>query len=228
MMYACLRNRLGFLFAAALALTPVAAWSKDTGLIFVSNEKTNNIIVIDPKTYQIVKDIKVARRPRDMHFNSDHTKLYIACGDDDVIDILDVAKLEPAPTPPEPGTDALFEANRTNARLDDGVNAAQGSMTALANMPEITVSPGDPMTQEQFAAAVPAGLRVQDAIELKDHTLGLDAHRPHVGGLRSIEQLEIVIEHASDGERVWINADRACVGRWYRIKHVLITDRRSV
>jgi hypothetical protein len=60
--------------------------------------------------------------------------------------------LEPAPTPPEPGTDALFEANRANARLDDGVNAAQGSMTTLANMPEITVSPGDPVTQEQFAA----------------------------------------------------------------------------
>jgi len=27
-----------------------AASAKDTGLIFVSNEKTNNIIVIDPKT----------------------------------------------------------------------------------------------------------------------------------------------------------------------------------
>ena len=26
-----------------------------------------------------------------MHFNADHTKLYVACGDDDVIDILDVA-----------------------------------------------------------------------------------------------------------------------------------------
>src|SRR5579872_7011142 len=79
-------------FAAALALAP--AFAKDTGFLFVSNEKTNNIIVIDPKTYQIVKDIKVARRPRDMHFNADHTKLYVACGDDDVIDIIDVAKLE--------------------------------------------------------------------------------------------------------------------------------------
>jgi len=27
----------------------------------VSNEKTNNLIVIDPKSYKIVKDIKVAR-----------------------------------------------------------------------------------------------------------------------------------------------------------------------
>jgi YVTN family beta-propeller protein len=75
-----------------LAFTPAAA--KDTGLIFVSNEKTNNIIVIDPKTYKVVKDIKVSRRPRDMHFDADHSKLYVACGDDDVIDILDVATLK--------------------------------------------------------------------------------------------------------------------------------------
>ena len=74
------------------ACAPAAA--KDTGLIFVSNEKTNNIIVIDPKTYKITADIKVAHRPRDMHFNADHTLLYVACGDDDVIDILDVAKMK--------------------------------------------------------------------------------------------------------------------------------------
>ena len=67
-----------------LAIDPAAA--KDTGLIFVSNEKSNNIIVIDPNSYKVVKDIKVGRRPRDLHFNADHTKLYVACGDDDVID----------------------------------------------------------------------------------------------------------------------------------------------
>ena len=83
-----------WLFVLAVALptfAPVQSHCKDTGLIFVSNEKSNNLIVLDPKTYQVVKDIKVSRRPRDMHFNSDHSKLYIACGDDDVIDIVDVA-----------------------------------------------------------------------------------------------------------------------------------------
>jgi YVTN family beta-propeller protein len=29
-----------------------------------------------------------------MHFNGDHSKLYVACGDDDVIDVIDVATLE--------------------------------------------------------------------------------------------------------------------------------------
>jgi YVTN family beta-propeller protein len=69
--------------------------TKNTGLLFVSNEKTNNlIIIIDPKTNKVVKDLRTSRRPRDMHFSADHAKLYVACGDDDVIDIIDVAKLE--------------------------------------------------------------------------------------------------------------------------------------
>ena len=89
--------------------------AKDTGLIFVSNEKSNNLIVLDPKTYKVVKDIKVSRRPRDMHFSADHTKLYVACGDDDVIDILDVAKLEvigKLNTGPSPETFAIDEKRR--------------------------------------------------------------------------------------------------------------------
>src|SRR5262245_51633364 len=39
-------------FAATLSS---AGWAKDTGLVFVSNEKTNNLIVIDPKTNKVVK-----------------------------------------------------------------------------------------------------------------------------------------------------------------------------
>ena len=97
-------------------LAPVAsAHAKDTGLIFVSNEKTNNLIVLDPKTYKVVKDIKTSRRPRDMHFSADRSKLYVACGDDDVIDIIDVAKLEvigKLATGPSPETFAIDEKRR--------------------------------------------------------------------------------------------------------------------
>ena len=71
--------------------------AKGTGLIFVSNERSNNIIVLDPRTLKLVKDLQTAGRPRDMHFNADHTLLYVACGDDDVIDVIDVAKLRTQP-----------------------------------------------------------------------------------------------------------------------------------
>ena len=112
-----MRKPIPLLFCL-LACAPAAA--KDTGLIFVSNEKTNNIIVIDPKTYKVTADIKVARRPRDMHFNADHTLLYVACGDDDVIDILDVAKLQVVgklATGPSPEAFAMDEKRAAHLRL---------------------------------------------------------------------------------------------------------------
>ncbi len=90
--------------AIALTILPAAANAKDTGLIFVSNEKSNEVIVLSPD-YKIIKHIKTARRPRDMHFNQDHSLLYVACGDDDSIDVIDVAKLEDVdsiPTGPSP------------------------------------------------------------------------------------------------------------------------------
>ena len=99
--------------AIVLAIAPAAA--KNTGLIFVSNEKSNNLIVLDPKTHKVVKDIKTSRRPRDMHFSADRSKLYVACGDDDVIEVIDMAKLEVIgriPTGQSPETFALDERRR--------------------------------------------------------------------------------------------------------------------
>jgi hypothetical protein len=78
-------------FLTALSSSGLA---RNTGLIFVSSERTDSLLIVDPETSRIVKYLKTSRRPRDMHFNTDHTYLYIACADDDAIDIIDVAKLE--------------------------------------------------------------------------------------------------------------------------------------
>ncbi|HET8728017.1 MAG TPA: PQQ-dependent catabolism-associated beta-propeller protein [Alphaproteobacteria bacterium] len=80
------------------------AYAAGTGLIFVSNEKTNDVIVFD-KDFNRVKDIPTSQRPRDMHFNADHTLIYVACGDADAIDVIDVKTLtdiQSIPTGPSP------------------------------------------------------------------------------------------------------------------------------
>src|SRR5208282_6739425 len=143
-------RRLVFALLSVLAFTPADA--KDTGLIFVSNEKTNNIIVIDPKTYKVVKDIKVARRPRDMHFNADHSKLYVACGDDDVIDILDVAKLQVTgrlKTGPSP---EAFGIDEKRGRIY--VSDEEGSSLAVIDMER------DAIVREVPTGAEPEGVLV--------------------------------------------------------------------
>ena len=106
---------------AALVLiiaTVGTAEAAGTGYIFVSNERSNNVLVFDPANdYALVKDIKTSRRPRDMHFNQDHSLLYVACGEDDVIDIIDVATLEVVDQIPTARSPEMFVFNKAETEL---------------------------------------------------------------------------------------------------------------
>jgi PQQ-dependent catabolism-associated beta-propeller protein len=107
----------GLTIALALCAADVAT-AAGTGYIFVSNERTHNVLVFDPASdYQIVKDIPTSRRPRDMHLNPDHTKLYVACGDDDVIDVIDVASLEVVDHITTGRSPEMFVLNRDETRI---------------------------------------------------------------------------------------------------------------
>jgi len=77
---------------AALAAPP-AAEATGTGYLFVSSEKDHVVTVLDGKSYEVVKQIGTAARPRHMAFSPDRTRVYVACGDGDAIDIIDVATL---------------------------------------------------------------------------------------------------------------------------------------
>lgn len=89
-----------------------------TGYVFVSNEKTNTIVVIDPKQdYNVIKVIATSRRPRDMKFRDNRKLLYVACADNDVIDVIDVATLsvvDHIPTGPGP---EMFELSSDQKKL---------------------------------------------------------------------------------------------------------------
>lgn len=141
----------GLLFCCALA-GPTTA--KPTGLIFVSNEKSHTLSVLDPESLQVVKTIETSRRPRDMNFSPDQRLLYVACGDDDVIDVIDVKRLEVVDqigTGPSPEAFALspdgtqvWVSNENNATVGY-LDLTTGSMIhELATGPEpegVTLSP---------------------------------------------------------------------------------------
>lgn len=96
--------RAGFAALLTLAILAGGALAEGTGLIFVSLERGNQVVVLNPDM-MVKTRIDTSRRPRDLHFNRDHTLLYVACGDDDVIDVIDVATLEVVasiPTGPSP------------------------------------------------------------------------------------------------------------------------------
>ncbi len=82
------------LAALVLALSAPGVLAKNTGLVFVSSEKDHAVTVLDGKTYEVIKQIRTAARPRHLLFNPERTRIYAACGDGDAIDIIDVDKLE--------------------------------------------------------------------------------------------------------------------------------------
>lgn len=116
----------GAALLASAAATP-AARASGTGNIFVSTEKGNEVVVLDP-SLKLIKRIATSRRPRDMHFNAGKNLLYVACGDDDAIDVIDVATLEVVdsiPTGPSPEVFAfspdekiIYVSNEEDSRLE--------------------------------------------------------------------------------------------------------------
>jgi YVTN family beta-propeller protein len=91
----------------------VAASAKGTGYVFVSHEKMNSIAVIDPvKENHVVKWIATSRSPHEMKFRDNRQQVLVACRDDDVIDVIDVATLrvvDHIPTGPRPVTFELSQ-----------------------------------------------------------------------------------------------------------------------
>src|SRR5499427_4932065 len=104
----------------------------DTGLLFVSSERSDSLVILDPRTSRIVKYLKTSRRPSDLHFNTDHTYLYVACGDEDAIDVIDVAKLEVVGRLHTASNPRAFGINEKQRRIY--VPNAEGSSLSVIDM----------------------------------------------------------------------------------------------
>jgi len=83
-----LKRYLPPLLCMALIL-PVSVAAKNTGLIFISNEKSSTITVLDGSG-KVVRSFETCARPRGMHFSADRTQFYVGCADDSLIAIYDV------------------------------------------------------------------------------------------------------------------------------------------
>src|ERR1700692_623926 len=129
--------------------------ARGTGYVFVSNEKTNNIAVIDPKQdYRVIKWIETSRRPRDMQFHADHKQLLVACGDDDVIDVIDVANLKVVDHIPTGSSPELFQLSRDEKEIY--VSNEEGSAVQEINIADKII------VREIATGAEPEGIAVSD------------------------------------------------------------------
>lgn len=67
--------------------------AKETGLVFVSNEKDSTITVLSLEG-RVLRSFDTCARPRGMHFSQDRSQFYVGCADVSVIVIYDVATQE--------------------------------------------------------------------------------------------------------------------------------------
>lgn len=77
------------LLLAACLTFPCLVAAKNTGLIFVSNEKSSTITVLD-RNHEVIREFDTCARPRGMHFSHDRTQFFVGCADDSLIVVYDV------------------------------------------------------------------------------------------------------------------------------------------
>ena len=80
---------LGALCGAAACLVTIQSVARGTGLIFVSNEKSSTITILNPN-HEVIGSFDTCARPRGVHFSADRTKFYVGCADDSLVAIYDV------------------------------------------------------------------------------------------------------------------------------------------
>lgn len=62
--------------------------------LYVSSEKDNGIVLFDANTLEKFGFIETGERPRSIIFNKDRSKIFVATGDSDVIEVVDVSRAE--------------------------------------------------------------------------------------------------------------------------------------
>jgi PQQ-dependent catabolism-associated beta-propeller protein len=80
---------------ALLALAPALPQpllAKASGKVFVSNEKSSTLTILD-QAGKVLQTLETCARPRGMKFNPEHTAVYVGCGDDNTIALYDIDTL---------------------------------------------------------------------------------------------------------------------------------------
>lgn len=70
------------------------AMAEPTNRVFVTNERSNTVSVINGETLELEAEIKVGKRPRGIGLSPDRSELYIALGEEDAIEVIDPKTLK--------------------------------------------------------------------------------------------------------------------------------------
>lgn len=83
-----------FALAALLYLTMPTGHAEATNRVFVTNEQSDSVSVIDSRTFEVIATIDVGDRPQGIGLSPDGSRLYVAVSNEDLIKVIDPETLE--------------------------------------------------------------------------------------------------------------------------------------
>ena len=85
---------LSFLIISFIFYCFILSHDIEAGYIFVSNENSDTVTVLNLKTKEIIKNIDTGGRPRDLKLSNNGKLLYIVESEENQISILDISTLK--------------------------------------------------------------------------------------------------------------------------------------
>lgn len=85
-------GRSSLIYSLLLTLNIASVSAAET--LYVSSEKDNGIVLFEASSLEKIGFIETGERPRSIIFNKDKTKIFVATGDSDVIEVVDIEKAE--------------------------------------------------------------------------------------------------------------------------------------
>lgn len=74
---------------ASLLLAPALAWGQ--GVAWVCNEKDHSITLVDLRTQAVTATLATCKRPRYMQVVPDGRLVFVACGESNAAEVIDIA-----------------------------------------------------------------------------------------------------------------------------------------
>src|SRR5438093_7763507 len=117
-----LSRLLGTLVLLVLLTRPADA-SADVR-VFVTNEKSDDVTVIDATTRAVVKTIAVGKRPRGVAVSPDGRRVFVANSNSDSVSVIDATKLVVLTTAPAGG---ILRGSRSTRPADASTSSTRTS-----------------------------------------------------------------------------------------------------
>src|SRR2546426_8884322 len=110
----------GLQFAAPLLVAALVLGHARAGAevrVFVTNEKSDNVTVIDAATRKVIKSIPVGKRPRGVAVSPDGRRVYVTNSNSDTLSVIDARSLAVLSTVPAGGDPAGLALQPARAPL---------------------------------------------------------------------------------------------------------------